>query len=472
MKTKDQTAAEMKHIIPAALLIAGFIAALSAVWRDIWFDEAMTVLFYASKDSLAEIYRDYSMANNHIGYSMLLSIWRRIFPDSVYLWRFSSVLPALLALLILFRKHWREAGGKENWAIILGCFAISPCFSIYSTALRGYMWSFLAVLLVYENIRTFFAAGDGKWKSFCWYILSCLWALLLLPTNIYCACAALAFAAPEKWWQKKKFWLAAAVLPMAFAVIYLPILEQLLKVAFSGETWHNHWLAGQSVVLGFVLTMLPVLVFFPFLKIRKLGMNFLNWGVLWCIPAVIIFSKYPPFPRNFFPLWPLLLILAGRGVCLCMSEMQTGTRKKVRNIMFLSILLWCGCERYFAGTFSGLCGGARFHRTTGQDDWFAPYYMDRDFSIAETASYITVNHPAAQVYVSFDADGFPFMLYGNPANYLLWNTPQTRLRPMSLVITAKDEPEEALTEVMNKFELVKKPQLIHKTGFHNIYSVR
>ena len=140
--------------------------------------------------------------------------------------------------------------------------------------------------------------------------------------------------------------------------------------------------------------------------------------------------------------------------------------------MLLAILVWCGCERHFAGTFAELCGGARFSSETGQDDWFEPYYMNKNFSITETVSYISVNHPGRQVYVTFDADGFPFILYGNPDTYLLWHTAQSRLRPMSLIVTAKDEPEKIISEVMNKFELINEPQLIHKTGFHNIYSVR
>lgn len=457
----------------AALVFACCVSFLAAGWRDLWFDEAMTVLFYSSRNTLAEIYKSYDMANNHIGYSMLLNLWQMVFPDSVFIWRFSSLIPAVAALLILYRKHWKECGGRAGWALILGCFALSPCFSIYATALRGYMWSFLAVVLVFESASAVLQSEENKWKYMVGFFLACIFCFIILPTNLFCACAALALAARDKWWKDKYFWLLAAIVPAAFLIIYYPLRKELLAVAQSGESWENHWFVFASVAIGFIISMFPVLAVCPFDKIKKSKLNWLNWGVIWIVPLVLVCSKYPPFPRNFLPMWPLWLLLAGRGLDFRLQNISPENGQRLLKVLFLVILVWCGGERYMAGILSPMVGGPRFHAATGQDDWFEPYYMQKDFAVAETVEYLSENHPGKTVYITFAADGFPFILYGGrEKNYLLWNTQVSRLRPSSLIVTARDEGDKAIIDVMNRFELVNTPEKIHETSFHNIYSVR
>ncbi len=453
---------------------AALISFFSVMWRDVWFDEAMTLLFYTgSETSPAGIYFNYHQANNHIGYSVLLWLWRKLdVSGSVIFLRLLSLIPALAALWILYFRHWREAGGRKAWALILGGFALSPCFAIYSTALRGYMWGLLATVLIYEFACGYLNSPAHGWRNLGGFVLASALGFLILPTDIAPAAGAVCLAVRGEWWRQKRFWVLAVLIPAVFAAVYAPLFGNLLEVATSGECWKSSRRAALAAGAGFLITMAPAVLFLPFGRIRK-SVGWMNLGPVWIPVLIFLLCKYPPFPRNFLPFWPLWLIMLGRGwrLRLCMMKHARAAGKALTVLLMLT-LVWSFGERMLAEKLSSVTGGARFD-DRGQDDWFAPYYMRDDFAIRPTVEFLESKFPASRVFVTFAADGFPFLIYGGtPSHFLLWNTPEHQLYRNDLIVTAADEGDRILNALMDRFNLVRRPEAVYENSFHKVYKVK
>ena len=60
------------------LLITALLITAQTLYRELWFDEALTLLNFVLPLELGDIYFSYHIPNNHIVYSMLLKIWDTI----------------------------------------------------------------------------------------------------------------------------------------------------------------------------------------------------------------------------------------------------------------------------------------------------------------------------------------------------------------------------------------------------------
>ena len=131
-----------------------------------------------------------------------------------------------------------------------------------------------------------------------------------------------------------RFYLAGITPLAAFALFYLPIKENLLRCAALGEGWKDGSAMLLALVMGIVFTFAPLGIpailgkLKPFRFSPKI-FHLLIW--LLPIPAAYIF-KVAPFPRVFFPLFPIFALVLADGMKDFLALMQKKRGKKYAGI--------------------------------------------------------------------------------------------------------------------------------------------
>ena len=207
------------------LLLGAFLAFLSSyLWRDLWFDEALTIQNFALLPSAATIYNAYVIPNNHIVYTVFLHWWLKLAPGflPLDLWcRLLSVLiggGTLAVLYYFFQKRIKPL----PLFLALFALAVSSPFLIYSTAVRGYALSMLWVALALAYALNY--AEKGKGKDAVLYGLFSLLCVGTIPSNLVALAGVVLYAMPllkQKFWSDRRFWVLALLPNMMFTLFYL-----------------------------------------------------------------------------------------------------------------------------------------------------------------------------------------------------------------------------------------------------------
>ena len=129
------------HFIAIFMVVCGFILGVrDALFRELWFDEALTIGEFMYLPTIAAVYRNYVIPNNHIIYTIFLKFWNELYPSGLSLdfyWRLFTVLTAAVTVGVIFER-WRKRYGIITLALVLFAFSYSLPFEIYSTAVREY----------------------------------------------------------------------------------------------------------------------------------------------------------------------------------------------------------------------------------------------------------------------------------------------------------------------------------------------
>jgi hypothetical protein len=165
--------------------------------------------------------------------------------------------------------------------------------------------------------------------------------------------------------------------------------------------------------MGIVFTFLPVMIPAGLGMIKRYRFSSRIFHLLiWLlpIPAAYVF-KVAPFPRVFFPLFPVFTLLLANGIqsFLALMRCKRG-RKYARTIsvfIVLAIILWFDLSRIesFRAVLSSLhpCPG-------GQEDFIDCHFTRHTFSPRFTARKFKEYFPyAPAVYVTFDSDPWALM---------------------------------------------------------------
>lgn len=369
--------------IPFLAALLFLLAALTFLFRPLWFDEVLTIDNFVIAPPLSRIYFLYEIPNNHIVFSFLEKLWIELlsFIGDVpfFLFRGFPVLTGCLALYLLARRMVRSCG---FYAGGLFCFslALSSVYGIFATGLRGYILGFLwTVLLI--------LLGEKLWKRpspFCYaaYFLLCLLAVGTTPTNLAALEGVALFYAPLLLRRKRGILRSAFLFlapPAALALFYAPIHEKFFRCLKLGEGWFS---AGGAVwnlyvSFGFVFAgLLP----FVFAGVWVLWKKFPRFRVsciagiltfLLPLPAFFIF-RAPAFPRVFFPLFPVWILLAAYAFSACLRQWKT-----IRKLWYLPLVLqivWGIASVNCVENFSDL-----LFRDAKRDDLTSPYYARSGF---------------------------------------------------------------------------------------------
>ena len=473
--------------LPLLVVIAAlFYFAQAFLFRDLWFDEALTVLNFALSEPVSQIYFNYAIPNNQILYTFLLRLWIELQPagidPTVWLRLLSLLLGGgtLAALYFLFKA---SMGGGTILLPVLTATAVSIPFLIYTTALRGYMLSALLVVFALHNALRF--AGRADFASWCRYAIFSLLCVGTIPSNLAVMAGVVLYALPLcgiEFYRRRKFWILAATPVAMFLLFYLPIFPQFLAVTRLGEGWHNGFQVLLALLAAFAYSyaMLLLPATGALLAFDRPHYNFL-WSAraaIWLLPIpMALLLPVAPFPRVFFPFLPLFLLLLTSGIRDLTALNCRWQRRWNQPVWIIALtvvaLLWGFAASWpeLRLAFSRRNGGA------SADDYFFGYYLRPEHTPRETVRQLAELYPAGTippvVYLSFTADPWAIMFYGNlagltPQEYR-FDGPRGRvesLPPGSLAILREDEPASVIEQ---RFRC--RLALLFSNSNHGVYRV-
>ena len=402
--------------------VTGFCGALERLFRPLWFDEVLTLNFAYLPDPAA-ICRAYVIPNNQILHTVILHILHLRSGIPLPFLRFFPLVCGLLTLGLLYRGFRRECG-KLPLLTVLGAWAVSPPFLLYATALRGYMLAALLVTAAWLCGRKF--AVSGKFAALAGWFGFALAALAVMPSALAGLAGAGLMILPlfgKYFWKKRRFYLLAAAVPAAFALFYGPILPQLRGAFALKEGWRDPGAALLALGIAAAATF-NVLFVAVWPRRRKFRFRTLGYGMVWLLPLGGFLLPVAPFPRVWFVLFPIWAVLLARGLRHCRS---------LRRWWGVPVLIAAIC-----GTLRGREALSPYCSLAGQDDFFAPYFLRREFAPYRTAAKLRELRPP-MIYATLSADPWSLLAAGPAVKF---DSPRGRvpfLLPGAAVVLRRDE---------------------------------
>ena len=406
---KTRLKAQLKRLPLLLVPIFAVIGSIMVIRRELWFDEALTLLNFVLPLTPAEIYNSYLIPNNQIVYSIMLNIWNGIgeiagvFYNVTY-WRMLSIILATAALMIFV--HLREKIDRKLYpaVLVLCTAATSAIFVNYATALRGYAASWLFVMLaLYGLYNVFHEKASQGWGC---YTIAAILAAGTVPTNILALAAVVLYAVPwmkEKFWCDKRFYIAAAVVPLALILFYAPIAGKFLATFKLGEGFPSRN-GALVMVLGMYIASFGILLLFAPWGIEKKPWQHTLRYLIWFFPAMaIILLHRAPFPRVFVTLLPVVAMLVTDGIAKVVEK----DWKKWHLALFFMISTAVQLLLFPTGVL--LAEKARLNPV--DDDFFRPYYMEAGYKPCAAIQEIENHTYGNSVFFSFNSDPYPLFFY-------------------------------------------------------------
>lgn len=431
------------------LLAAFFLSALPPYWlRELWFDEVLTLQF-AFLPSASEIYRSYFIPNNQIIHTVFLHALLGVFPPE-YL-RFFPLICAGAMIWVLWKNFARPVG-KPQLAVALTALITAPPFLLYATALRGYMLSSLFTVLALIAGKNYLLRRRKIFLLY-WFLLVIL-TVGVMPSALAGIAGAGLYLIPyagKKFWKNWKLYHLAVAVPVGFLIFYGPIKTELSAAFALKEGWHHAGYALLAVAVTLLLTFpvpLAAGVFYHHPAWR-------NWPrmLIWLLPLGGAILPVSPFPRVWFVLFPLLaLVTAG--------YLRKVPEKVLRYLLF-GALLW-GAVMQNGPLREQLSPAVSL---AGQDDFYAPRFIRKEFTPGRTLTVIKENFPMEKmIFVSFDADPWSLLYYDGRVKF---DGPRGKVGILAdgcaVVLTREEAPEKYSSRFGGYLEKVA------DSGIHTVY---
>ena len=466
------------------LCVMMFFLSAFALFRDMWFDEALTITTYTTLPNVIRIYFNYLIPNNHIVYTIFLKYWVEVWKPIMGYATISYRLPSFIfgfATLITILTCWQKRLG--NWPAFLTalCFSCSLPFAIYASAVRGYMLCFLLVLLAFDAALRLYKTGKLKYAVY--YCIMTLLAVGTIPSSLISFVGIVLYlmgkTEPKKYFKLRNI-IIAIIPPLALIIFYLPIVGMFINSMSLKEGWYNPWRSLLTIYVGFLVAMLPLILFnlcavkrlFAKKNLQQTLFNIL----IFLLPLIFIFRSPAPFPRLFFPLWPVWIVIVAIGSKHAFT-LSTKFNKLRLPPMTLTIILTCFIIGY------GIAINNVRNRLSavivvdnGLDDYFSPYYMRKSFAPSRIIKAIKkdTNNQPPPIYLSFSSSPYSFIFHGvtHGLEKNIWgfDNPDYKiheLMPNSFaILTTSDNPQ----EFIKRFN-VRKMTLIRDFGFHQLYFI-
>ena len=154
----------MKKYICAVVFIIAAAALRPVLQRELWFDEALTLLNFVLPLELGKIYFSYTIPNNQIVYSIMLKIWDMFYigyTSITVFWRLLSVISAfgMFAVLLYLNKNIDK---KRSFSAV---FVIVIFLALYATSESNRICLFIVCPFKSNVISLYFAIGSLKSSS-------------------------------------------------------------------------------------------------------------------------------------------------------------------------------------------------------------------------------------------------------------------------------------------------------------------
>lgn len=218
--------------------------------------------------------------------------------------------------------------------------------------------------------------------------------------------------------------------PAMLLFFYLPVMRQFIGAVNLGEGWNS----GGKVLLAvlaafsysFAMLLIPATGSLLAFDRRRYNWLWSARAAIWLLPIpMALLLKVAPFPRVFFPFWPLWALLLAGGL-RDLSALNCRWRRRWQPTVWIAaltvaVLLWGWLAQWpeLRLAFSRRNGG------NGSDDYFFGYYLRNEHTPDKTVAELKKRYPngTPPIYLSFSADPWAVMFYGNlngltdPANY-------------------------------------------------------
>lgn len=380
------------------------LCVFSYIFRPIWFDESLTLSILTANDGIPELYQAYEVPNNHIVYSIVLSLWIKFLTlfdpaVTVFLFRIPSLAAAYGTLFIVWKLIKQKTSSPvvaTSCAMLLGA---SFPFLIYGSAVRGYMLGTFLVLVALYALEKM--SENGKWRYLVAFSALAILSVGVAPTFLAALAAVFMFCLVPLLRAKRYAIIIASGLIIAFCipVFYGGIISKLLSCADLREGWFSRWYAMFNLYGAFAVSFF-IVILFAVLNASKYKIDKIDFAVKSAIifmPFLIFLTfPFPPFPRVFFPFLAIWLVMAGRSL--------GGLAERKENMLFFLSFVWIFV---LVSVGSILIGQSLFSTDGRHDDMFSPYYARPSFAPDEAADYIASrleDDSELEVFVTFEAD--------------------------------------------------------------------
>lgn len=348
------------RIAPSAPLwaLTLWFLAWACCWgsAQLWFDEVISLNNYCGAfvpaAGLGNVFRNYSLANNHILSNALYWGWLRLVspqaPELVL--RLPSLLCGV-ATVWCAGLGYRRALGRRLALLCAALFAASPVFLPFAWQIRGYPLSVLLAALTMLPVWEIIRNGFGRGRCL---VLALLLALqpLIMPSGAVLAAAtavALALARPRQWYLA----LFPAIGGAVGLAYYLTVWEQFQAAALDAGSISRDWwtpVGSFCHVLFAFAVHLAVPLFLVLCRLVRRGGGegavsrpHLRGAVSllagWLLAELAMYlaggAQRVPFPRNsllFLPMVSFALLLLLR---------QSGSGQWLKGRGFAAVLLAC-----------------------------------------------------------------------------------------------------------------------------------
>ncbi|MBO4632858.1 MAG: hypothetical protein J5858_13120 [Lentisphaeria bacterium] len=418
--------------------IAGAAALFSAsaqMFRMLWFDEVLTVDLLM-KLPFFRIYFAYEIPNNHIVFTLLEKLWFGAVSScigfSYYYFRIIPMLCGAAAIFLLTRLLIHKSGLAAG-ILIPAVFAVSSVFAVYATAIRGYMTGFLLTVLAMrcaENI-----IKTARKRDYPFYFLLSVFAVGTTPTNLAALAGIMLYFLPAGMRHgrngiRKLIFLAVAPV-FALMLFYFPIREKFFGCIRLGEGWNSTASAIYTFYTGALFPLAGLLVFciagmvYVWWKIPRLRWNCICGLLIVLMPlGAYLVMRVPPFPRVFFPLLAVWLVLAAHALNAFFRLFRN--RKTAVWAVFLLQGIFCAV---FFQDRAQKAGDFLYGSDGRADDYIAPYYARTSFTPNLLLEYLRRKYRQEgdfRVFAAFNADPPSLFFAGNildfPEGILLTDT--------------------------------------------------
>ncbi len=432
IETPEQRRRRWTRAVPLLAVLALLFASAGYLPRPAWYDEVITLdwLYYP----LTVIPLKYNIPNNHIVYTMCLSMWQSVLGwfglGGVTYLRILSLLFGALTVLLLSKRFLRAGGFVPALSVLL-LLCGSGAFRLFSTALRGYMpglfFSFAAFLFAERWMRKEKSPGN-----FLMFALAAYLAAGTIPTDLFAVGGGVLFLGGSAFRSRRNFLRVTVLFLTAFAAMwafYLPILEKFLKASKLVEGWYGWKDAYFNLYGAFAVFFLPLLIPAAAGAVRlwrkdsRVRLRLCCFALLFLAPVYLgLVFRAPPFPRVFFPFYGVW----GLALAYLVSGFSNGKVSAVRKWLPLVLsAAWMLVLTYCSPEISNAMFGSHQH-----DDMVLAYPLADEFVPHKVGTMLGAVYAKGElppVFIDFDSDPpsvkFAAMNCGVPESLILYDRP-------------------------------------------------
>jgi hypothetical protein len=317
--------------VPVLLVLA--VLVVPQLDRPFWHDEVATLELFAASGPWYP-FQDYSIPNNHLLSSVVLSLMQPLSDAPAWL-RLWPLTTSVLAAVLLVALAGRLGGYGLAWLAGMA-FATSGVVLAFALQLRGYAPSWACLVLAALAVLSFVQGRWSRRSAMAVFAIASVLAVGLLPTNLtwlLLLAAAAAWLRPAPAGTYRRDGLAARLswllLPWLGLICYAGAAGQFLVA--TRQSWNpaSRW---QTIAETYADLLQDIVWLLPLAALgilsatigRGRGAAASNGHVLAVVTVllapllVLLAMPSPAFSRIIVPAWPLLLLavawLALRGL--------------------------------------------------------------------------------------------------------------------------------------------------------------